>query len=54
MKDKEGALLNHAVAGPQCQENGQIMYEKYDRYNNVEQVRGNVLMRCQDKCGRMA
>jgi hypothetical protein len=29
MKEKEGALLNHVVAGPQCQENTQILYEKY-------------------------
>jgi hypothetical protein len=31
MKEKEGALLNHVVAGPQCQENTQRVYEKYDR-----------------------
>ncbi len=32
VKEKEGALLNHVVAGPQCQENTQSLYEKYDRY----------------------
>ncbi len=39
MKVKEGALLNHKVAGPQCQENTQRLYEKYDRYNWTEWVR---------------
>jgi hypothetical protein len=38
MKEKEGALLNQEAAGPQCQENKQSSYEKYDRYNNSEQV----------------
>ena len=33
VKEKEGALLNHMVAGPQCQENTQGLYEKYDRSN---------------------
>jgi hypothetical protein len=31
VKEKEGALLNHMVAGPQCQENAQRLYEKYVR-----------------------
>jgi hypothetical protein len=38
VKEKEGALLNHEVAGPQCQENMQSLYEKYDRYNKSEWV----------------
>ncbi len=29
MEDKEGALLNPKVAGPQCQENKQRLYVKY-------------------------
>jgi hypothetical protein len=31
VKEKEGALLNQKVAGPQCQENTQRLYEKYVR-----------------------
>jgi hypothetical protein len=39
VKEKEGALLNHMVAGPQCQENTQRWYEKYVRSNLTEWVR---------------
>ena len=39
VKEKEGALLNHKVAGPQCQENTQRLYEKYVRSNLTEWVR---------------
>jgi hypothetical protein len=39
MKEKEGALLNHMVAGPQCQENTQRLYERYVRNNWTAWVR---------------
>ncbi len=38
MKEKEGALLNHVVAGPQCQETMQRLYERYVRSSLTELV----------------